>query len=232
MSLETRVEILEHELKILKNEIERTLLEIQNQVLVHYYPSLRAEDSAPPKDLLPLLESAFAEEEDEPETKMANRDTEANEMPAIGPKTKEISLTEVKQKRGPTLTPREMSVAKVVAPAKAVVSLANPKTSLWPEEVIDQALLPALAKWVNESVEKIGKELTQNMVESSANAEQITPAVMNLLLQFVTLCDEDHPPAEVTTKELMDVLLKLDKLLSQVSRLLENATPRNEAHDG
>ena len=45
MSLETRVETLEHELKILKNEIETTLLEIQNQVLIHYYPVLRAEDT-------------------------------------------------------------------------------------------------------------------------------------------------------------------------------------------
>lgn len=48
MKLETRVEALEHELKILKNEIQVTLLEIQEQILNHYYPELRAEDSAPP----------------------------------------------------------------------------------------------------------------------------------------------------------------------------------------
>jgi len=47
MELEQRVKVLEYELKILKNEIQRTLLDIQEQVLVHYYPSLRAEETKP-----------------------------------------------------------------------------------------------------------------------------------------------------------------------------------------
>ena len=42
--LEGRVKTLEYEMKILKNEIQRTLLDIQEQVLIHYYPSLRMED--------------------------------------------------------------------------------------------------------------------------------------------------------------------------------------------
>ncbi|MCA9901947.1 MAG: hypothetical protein KC433_27400 [Anaerolineales bacterium] len=40
MSLEDRVKELEEELKVLKNEIRATLLDIEEQVLVHYYPSL------------------------------------------------------------------------------------------------------------------------------------------------------------------------------------------------
>lgn len=44
MKVESRVEVLEHELKILKNEIQATLLEIREQVLNHYYPELRAEE--------------------------------------------------------------------------------------------------------------------------------------------------------------------------------------------
>lgn len=47
MKLESRVEALEQELKILKNEIQSTLLEIREQVLNHYYPELRAEE--PPR---------------------------------------------------------------------------------------------------------------------------------------------------------------------------------------
>jgi len=34
-------------MKILKNEVQRTLLDIQEQVLVHYYPSLRTEELVP-----------------------------------------------------------------------------------------------------------------------------------------------------------------------------------------
>lgn len=44
MKEESRIEALEHELKILKNEIQATLLEIREQVLNHYYPELRAEE--------------------------------------------------------------------------------------------------------------------------------------------------------------------------------------------
>lgn len=242
MSLETRVETLEHELKILKNEIERTLLEIQNQVLIHYYPSLRAEDATPPKELLPLLESAFTEV-DESASPLAKRPPEAEGTPAPPPKTKEVSLTEIKRKPMPTLAAREPAAAKVaVTPAKVTIlpakgtpatpAPASVATLSWPEEPIQQALLPLLAKWVNESVEKIGKELTQNMVESSANAEQITPEVMDLLLQFITVCDEEHPPETLDTKELMDVLLKLDKMLGQVTKLLEHAVAENEERNG
>jgi hypothetical protein len=44
MKDESRIEALEHELKILKNEIQATLLEIREQILNHYYPELRAEE--------------------------------------------------------------------------------------------------------------------------------------------------------------------------------------------
>ncbi len=40
MALEDRVRELEEELKVLKNEIQTTLLDIQEQILSHYYPSL------------------------------------------------------------------------------------------------------------------------------------------------------------------------------------------------
>lgn len=234
MSLETRVETLEHEFKILKNEIERTLLEIQNQVLVHYYPTLRAEDATPPKDLLPLLESAFTEAEEETAELSMNRPAEEAATAPL-PKTKEVSLTEIKRKpkQVPSLSTRESpSIKQAVALAKGTGTPVKVQEPPWPEETIEQALLPPLAKWVNESVEKIGKELTQTMLESSADAEQISPEIMNMLLQFITLCDEENPPEAVTTKELMDVLLKLDRMLGQVARLLESTTQGNEEHHG
>jgi hypothetical protein len=45
VELEQRVKTLEYEIKILKNEVQRTLLEIQEQILIHYYPDLRSEAS-------------------------------------------------------------------------------------------------------------------------------------------------------------------------------------------
>lgn len=57
MKLESRIEKLEHEFKILKSEIQTTLLEIQEQILTHYYPALRAEDSTPPAHLQGMAEA-------------------------------------------------------------------------------------------------------------------------------------------------------------------------------
>ncbi len=56
MELEQRVKALEYEMKILKNEIQRMLLDIQEQVLVHYYPSLRSEEAAPSEGTLQAVE--------------------------------------------------------------------------------------------------------------------------------------------------------------------------------
>ena len=48
--LEDRVNVLENEVKLLKNEIRTVLLDIREQVLVHYHPSLMGEE-APPSPL-------------------------------------------------------------------------------------------------------------------------------------------------------------------------------------
>jgi hypothetical protein len=47
VELEQRVKALEYEFKILKNEVQRALLDIQEQVLVHYYPALRSGEAGP-----------------------------------------------------------------------------------------------------------------------------------------------------------------------------------------
>jgi hypothetical protein len=60
MELDQRVKSLEYEVKILKNELQRTLLEIQEQILIHYYPSLRADESTPSDGTIQNLEALRA----------------------------------------------------------------------------------------------------------------------------------------------------------------------------
>lgn len=48
MALEDRIKVLEDEIAILKGQIHTTLLEIHEQILNHYYPELRADDSGLP----------------------------------------------------------------------------------------------------------------------------------------------------------------------------------------
>jgi hypothetical protein len=62
MELEQRVKTLEYEFKILKNEIQRTLLDIEEQVLIHYYPALRAGDAVAPEGIVQAVESIRAKQ--------------------------------------------------------------------------------------------------------------------------------------------------------------------------
>ena len=228
MNLETRVETIEHELKILKNEIESTLLEIQNQVLIHYYPALRAEESAPPKYLLPLAKSSFTERRDETQEQESLGSRTGRDDSHTLPKTREVSLSDLKGK--PKKEP--MLLQANPTPAKEQAASSKKEAPPWPAVGIDQAALPHLARWVNDSVEKIGKELTQNMIESSAGAEYAAQEVTDLLLHFITLCDEENPPEQVDTRELMDVLLKLNKVLSQVEKIIETPSHAKEEDRG
>lgn len=68
--MEQRVRTLEYEMKILKNEIQQMLLDIQEQILLHYYPALRTDESSPSDSIRRSIEAiqqkrAVLEEADE-----------------------------------------------------------------------------------------------------------------------------------------------------------------------
>jgi len=73
MDLEQRVKTLEYEVKILKQDIQRILLEIQEQVLVHYYPSLRADESLPSESVKHTVEELRAKLATPPSTRPGER---------------------------------------------------------------------------------------------------------------------------------------------------------------
>jgi len=78
VELEQRVKTLEYEMKILKNEIQKTLLDIQEQVLIHYYPTLRTEESSPSEGLVQAIEalrSKQAKPEEAPNPSVAKKIT-------------------------------------------------------------------------------------------------------------------------------------------------------------
>ena len=90
MELEQRVKTLEYEFKILKNEVQRTLLDIQEQVLVHYYPSLRAEETTASTGMVQAMEAVRAKQS----------------SAAITPAAKKVSLEQVREAEvGPGVVP-------------------------------------------------------------------------------------------------------------------------------
>lgn len=98
MELEERVKTLEYEMKILKNEIQRTLLDIQEQILVHYYPSLRREEDIPSEGIIQTFESI-------------QKKKPAEEM-SPPPQAKKISLEEIRAMEGEASPPSEAEMSQ------------------------------------------------------------------------------------------------------------------------
>ncbi len=105
MKLETRVETLEHELKVLKNEIQATLLEIQSQVLEHYYSSLRSDLPAAAKEpnSIEKRDGLKIKETLRPRREIPPAAEAEDEIALVPPQMKEVSLTAFREKQ--LLTP-------------------------------------------------------------------------------------------------------------------------------
>ena len=95
MELEQRVKALEYEMKILKNEVQRTLLDIQEQILVHYYPQLRIEESRPSDGTVAAVEAIRQRQANQPSQAPAPEPQPA--APAVAPSIKKVSLDEIRQ---------------------------------------------------------------------------------------------------------------------------------------
>ncbi len=223
MSIENRVETLEHELKILKNEIESTLLEIQNQVLVHYYPAFRAEETITSRVQLPFVEVPASRKSQTAQGQENASSRAGMAVEAVQPKTQEVSLDVLNGK------PHKMSRLLQQPPTRFKRQVVAFDDDAEDEEEDDSVTTPPeinpraltrLARWVNDSVAKIGKTRTQEMIEASAGVMHGTPAISDALRQLLDLSDEEEPPEPVNTKEIMDVLLKLNKTVDYVASVI------------
>ncbi|MBN1314722.1 MAG: hypothetical protein JXA42_04620 [Anaerolineales bacterium] len=54
--MEQRVKALEYDIKLTKDDIQRMLLDIQEQLLVHRFPTLRKASTTPPEGVVQSLQ--------------------------------------------------------------------------------------------------------------------------------------------------------------------------------
>ena len=99
-----------------------------------------------------------------------------------------------------------------MAPRDAPASLEEQPPSR-PEEKMASPSFTELAGWVTDTVERIGEERTRETIEMYAKGEYLTPEAKDNLFQFISLSNEENPPEKVEMKEVLDVMLELDKLL-------------------
>ena len=200
MELEQRVKTLEYELKILKNEIQRTLLDIHEQVLVHYYPSLRLEEAQVPATVVQAVEAARAKQprteaaapaEPPPAPAMADPAPEpAAPAEAPVPSVKRVSLNDIRAAR---------------TEAAAPVAVSNP-----------QANLIKMIEWAVNAATKFGAERTSQLIDTMAKKGTVDRSTKNALFQVISL-NKAADPERIVVNDLLDELLKLDKLLGQAA---------------
>ena len=203
--LEQRVKALEYEMKIMKNEVQRTLLDIQEQVLIHYYPSLRAEDEGPTEGILQSLEAIRRKKQ---------ATGEAPNPPRAQPEVKMVSLG-------------DMKVGQEETPGSLEGEVSSPS-----EGGEDQSRIMELSGWVSNTAQKIGGERTGRLIQACTNKNIIAPDLEGSLLRLTGLISVDSAPEQVAVNEILGALLKLNELLGRGSDIEEALSIIEEANLG
>ena len=176
MELDQRVKALEYELKILKNEIQRTLLDIQEQILVHYYPSLRSDDTAPPAEAIAQMARSAA-------AAPAINTAAVAPPPAPGtvPAVKKISLDEIRAAQ-----------SGATAPAAS--------------GSVDQATMVKLLEWVNDSIAHLGSQRTSRLIATCVKRAILGNDTKAILLRLTALNQQPDPERVSANDSLTTVL--------------------------
>ena len=204
MELEQRVKALEYEIKILKNEIQRTLLDIHEQVLVHYYPTLRLDESEVPAPVIQAIEAARA--------KLPVRSSAAVE-PAVTP----AAPAALEDPPAPAM--KKVSLGEIRA-AREAAPVAPDGTP--------QANLIKLIEWAVNSTTKFGYARTTQLIDVLNKKGGVDRATKNALFQIIAL-NKGAEPARVVVNDILDELLKFDRLVGRTADAEEALTLIEEA---
>lgn len=203
MELNERVEQLEHEMTILKNEIQAVLLDLRESYLAHenpFEPSLSARTSQP-ASLDQSSEEMAAKDgmESESDGEMPTSEPSDYAKPESTPE--EIALGEVKGPRGPEV----QSEAQLIESRETT----GERTGL--------AMVTALTHWVTESTKQLGQEGTRAIVEVSELMGNVPPDVKSILFKLISLTPSEYS-GKITTNGCLSSLLKITELLGKCNK--------------
>jgi hypothetical protein len=238
MDLEQRVKALEYEIKILKNEIQRTLLDIQEQILIHYYPALRSEETGPSDGTVQAMEAVRQKQNvpSGPDAGGAGAGSAASQVkppapPPVAPSgpRSEISLEPpvlpaLLPFRTPMLAPAAQSVAGLTGPAimaaapgldgfalgQAALVVSPPALVAAP--AADPVKMLELLNWALASASRIGEKETNRLVDICQRRGLLSLEVAQLLKR-VTIGDQANLAQGSEIGELVSELLGLLELL-------------------
>lgn len=167
MDTEHRVEALEQELEILKNQIQAALLDIQEHILTNTYPALRTGDD--------------------------HRSDEAHAAEPVKEDDKPRPQNRVRQVEECALK-KEALVVKKIAPedTQPMLPVDEPEPVIQKPDQLDWSSLNRVEEWVTHQIQELGAPRTRKLIEFYGQKGRISPQVQSLLLGLVAA--HDIPP--------------------------------------
>jgi hypothetical protein len=226
MAVEERVRDLESEVKVLKNEIQAVLLNIQDQVLTYYAtpftPDLGefvSDDAAAGggssdgpgagdpsystwEGALTVVDRLEEGQAGDTASNEAVAELEPDELPA--PRDKGDSLVDIVKSW--TGTAQEVEPAPRQSQEEWLESL---------EGDVNLALLAKLATWANAAVKRMGGKRAKAILETYVMTGLISSNVARLLEVFVTFDSRGRPTGKLATRDVLTTLMNLDKILGR-----------------
>lgn len=167
--IENRLAILEQEFDVLKNQIQMTLLEIQEQVLTNAYPELRSNGTQP-------AQRSHHQPEAPIQSVSLNQEPEPENKPNI------IRMVNVNEPtRAPVSEPQPQPTKKKVTPVE----------SKRHEETDSLADFEQYEEWIANKVEKFGVARTRKLVKVYAKQGHLSIPAAKRLLSFLSLYEEE-----------------------------------------
>ncbi len=224
--LEQRVKRLEGELRILKNQIQMTLLDIQAELAAHYYPELRTELESIPQ--APRAVSGTKAIDSRAKSQAASTPYENNDTqepddaePIL---LKKVSLDQIHQQPPrPHASlkddPDELEIVdQMVAVAYPDLDDAEPllterENNLCAEPLNNPIIQASVIRWTGDTVTVLGKEQTRKIIELCILDGRIDKKWAERLKRLLDLGAEYEPEETPSFDAVLNAMVELVEIL-------------------
>ena len=227
MAVEERVRDLESEVKVLKNEIQAVLLNIQDQVLTYYATPFTPDlgDYHSDDDV-----AAGGGSSDGPGAGDPSYSTWEGALTVVdrleegqgGASVPDKSVTDLEPEELPMQRDEGDSLVDIVRSWTGTTQEVEPAPRQSQEEWLESlegdvnlALLAKLATWANAAVKRMGGKRAKAILETYVMTGLISSNVARLLEVFVTFDGRGRPAGKLATRDVLTTLMNLDKILGR-----------------
>ena len=227
MAVEERVRDLESEVKVLKNEIQAVLLNIQDQVLTYYATPFTPDLGNFHSDDEVAAGSGSSEGSGTGDPSYSTWEGALTVVDRLeegqgGEAVPDEGVAELQTEQLPTRRDEGDSLVDIVkswtGTTQEVEPVPRQSQEEWLESLegdVNLALLAKLATWANAAVKRMGGKRAKAILETYVMTGLISSNVARLLEVFVTFDGRGRPAGKLATRDVLATLMNLDKILGR-----------------